>query len=91
MVLAEVWKIGVEEEIIMVEERDVMLTLSGERVIKVTCVALDGLVEDEDNWVVDGGNGEAVDETIDEVDDKAVDDADKEAACDEDGEADDVL
>ena len=33
----------------MVEERDVMLTLSGERVILVTCVALDGLVEDEDN------------------------------------------
>ena len=32
----------------MVEERDVMLTLSGERVILVTCVALDGLV-DEDN------------------------------------------
>ena len=38
-----------EEEILMCEERDVMLTLSGERVIKVTCVALDGLVEDEDN------------------------------------------
>ena len=29
----------------MIEKRDVML----ERVIKVTCVALDGLVEDEKN------------------------------------------
>ena len=29
----------------MIEKRDVML----ERVIKVTCVALDGLVEDEEN------------------------------------------
>ena len=33
----------------MFEERDAMLTLSGERVMKVTCVALDGLVEDEEN------------------------------------------
>ena len=38
-----------EEEILMFEERDVLLTFSGERVTKVTCVALDVLVEDEDN------------------------------------------
>ena len=38
-----------EEEILIFEERDVLLTFSGERVMKVTCVALDGFVEDEDN------------------------------------------
>ena len=33
----------------MFEERDVLLTFSGERVVKVSCVALDGFVEDKDN------------------------------------------
>ena len=33
----------------MFEERDVLLTFSGERFIKVTCVALDVLIEDEEN------------------------------------------